>query len=126
MNIKTALKFLFILFCLFIPFGFVKATDLPEQNFGVNVNANINVDLYSQLSINPISVEIKESSQVSLDIVDSLNNPKANRQIEIYINGSSLGVTITQPALTDLLGHTVGYVKSSIAGSYEVCARDIT
>ena len=126
MNIKTALKFLFILFYLFIPFGFVKATDLPEQNFGVNVNANINVDLYSQLSINPISVEIKESSQVSLDIVDSLSNPRANRQIQIYINGSSLGVTITQPALTDLLGHTVGYVKSSIAGSYEVCARDIT
>ena len=126
MNIKTALKFLLTVFCLFVPFGFVKATDLPEQDFGVTVNASINVDLYSQLDINPIVVEIKESSQVTLDIVDSLGNPRANRNIQIYINGPSLGVTITQPPLTDLLGHTVGSVKSSIPGSYEVCARDVT
>ena len=126
MNIKIALKFLLTILCFFVPFSFVKATDLPEQDFGVNVKANINVDLYSQLSLNSISVEIKEPSQVSLDIVDSQGNPRINRQIQIYINGSSLGVTITQPALTDILGHTVGYVRSSIAGSYEVCARDIT
>lgn len=126
MNIKTALKFLFTLFILSIPFGVIHAENLPEQNFNINVKANINIDLYSQLSVNPISVEIKEPSQVSLDIVDGQNNPRVNRQLQIYINGSSLGVTITQPALTDLLGHTVGYVKSSIAGSYKVCARDIT
>jgi len=126
MNIKTALKFLFTVFFLFVPFGFVKATDLPEQNFGVTVNAGINVDLYSQLDINPIVVELKESSQVTLSIVDSLSNPRGNRNIQIYINGSSLGVTITQPPLTDLLGYTVGSVKSSIPGSYEVCARDVT
>ncbi|MDD4382511.1 MAG: carboxypeptidase-like regulatory domain-containing protein [Candidatus Dojkabacteria bacterium] len=122
----TALKILFIVFFFFFSISLVKAESFEADSFTVDVSANIDVDLYSHLTLNPVTVEIKENSQVLLEILNPDGTPKPNRDIEIYIDGPSLGVTIGQPPSTDLNGETVGTVKSSIPGSYKVCAKDVT
>lgn len=95
-------------------------------NFGIGVNANINQDLYSQLTVFPNTVEAFEPSQVSVRVLDSNNTSRPFRSIILYINGDSSGTTISQPPLTDTYGETSGSVRSSIPGTYEICAKDTT
>lgn len=126
MKKHTALKILIGLLFFFLSFSSVRALSFEAGTFTIDVNADIDVDLYSHLTLNPVTVEIKENSQVLLEILYPNGTPKSNRNIEIYIDGPSLGVIIGQPAPTDLNGETTGTVKSSIPGSYKVCAKDVT
>lgn len=127
MKIKTAL-----IICLSLLFSFSGITYIDAQTSfegdtgGVDVNANIDQDLYSQLEISPTYVEILQPTTVNLHLLNSNNEPKANRTIILYINGSSSGVSITQPLKSDSNGNTSGSVKSSLSGTYTICAKDIT
>ncbi|NTV77673.1 MAG: hypothetical protein HGA25_00650, partial [Clostridiales bacterium] len=127
MKIKTAI----ITIVLTLGLVFLAKTSLYAQSFpgvggDVTVNANINQDLYSQLDVTPSTVEAMEPALVNIQMLASNGDPKAGRTVVIYINGSSTGVTITQPPVSDSNGITSGSVFSSAPGTYEVCAMDTT
>jgi hypothetical protein len=123
MKIQTAI----ITIVLILGLSFLTHNIAYAQEGGdVTVNANINQDLYSQLSVTPSTVETREPALVNLQMLDAYGSPKPGRSLVIYINGSSTGVTITQPPVSDSNGLTSGSIYSSIAGTYEVCAKDIT
>jgi len=132
MKIKTALKTIFFFFT-FLTFSFFALnilyaqTMVPLDSGEVEINANINVDMYSQLSLSPTTVEIRQSSEVSITTLNPDGTPRTGRTIEIYVQGDSTGVSIIQPSQqTDAFGKTSGKISSSIPGSYTVCAKDIT
>lgn len=118
MKIKTALVTILISLFL-VPFVYA-------QQFGVEVGANITVDLYSQVDVNPATVEISEPSTVGIQILDTEGDGLENRDVEIYINGDDTGISIIQPLATDSFGETSGMVSSSVTGTYEVCVLDVT
>jgi len=127
MKIQTAI----ITIVLTLGLVFLTKTSLYAQSFpgvggDVTVNANINQDLYSQLDVTPSTVETMEPALVNIQMLASNGDPKAGRTVVIYINGSSTGVTITQPPVSDSNGLTSGSVFSSVPGTYEVCAMDTT
>jgi len=123
MKIKTAIITI-VLILSFILFG--NSIVYAQGGGDVTVDANINRDLYSQLDVTPSTVEAMQPALVNLQMLDASGNPKSGRSIVIYVNGSSTGVTITQPPISDSNGLTSGSIYSSIAGTYEVCAKDIT
>jgi len=123
MKIKTAI----ITIVLTLSFIFLGKSIAYAQSGGdVTVNANINQDLYSQLNITPSTVEVMQPSLVNLQMLDAYGNPKSGRSLVIYINGSSTGVTIIQPPVSDGNGLTSGSIYSSVPGTFEVCAMDTT
>lgn len=127
MKVKTALTTISI--CLMLVFTSYKVfaqTYFEGTGGDVNVNANITQDLYSQLEISPTNVEILQPTTVSLEMLDSEGNPRAGRNLTVYINGTSTGISITQPPSSGINGRATGTVKSSIPGTYEICARDTT
>ncbi len=131
MKIKTALKTILFFFSFFIlsslALSTLQAQTMTYVDSGeVEISASINVDLHSQLSLQPSTVEILQPANVNITAITSDGTPRAGRIIEIYIQGNSAGVTITQPAPTDSFGKTRGTVRSSIPGPYVVCARDLT
>ena len=128
MKIRTAiLSISLILSFLFLTNNNkVLAQSFEAGGGDVNVNANINQDLYSQLDVTPGTVEAREPALVNIHMLTSDGNPKAGRTVVIYINGNSTGVTITQPPVSDSNGLTSGSIYSSVPGTFEVCARDTT
>lgn len=131
MKIKTALKTTLFFFSFFVLF-FISLSTLQAQTMiqidsgQVEIGAYIDVDLHSQLSLLPSTVEIRQPSNVNITTITSDGTPRSGRIIEIYIQGDSTWVTITQPVPTDLFGQTSGTVSAAIPGSYVVCAKDIT
>jgi hypothetical protein len=127
MKIKTAITtiVLTLSFLLFTK-QIVKAQSFEAGGGSVNVGANINQDLYSQLNVTPSTVEAREPALVNLQMLASNGAPKSGRSVVIYINGSSVGVTITQPPVSDSNGLTSGSIYSSVPGTFEVCAMDTT
>ncbi len=127
MKLKAAINIISILVLNLSFVGTVLAQTPFEAGGGdVDINANINQDLYSQLDISPITVEVREPSVVSIQLLLADNSPKVGRSVEIYVNGSSSGISITQPGATDANGRTIGTISSTVAGTYEVCAMDTT
>jgi hypothetical protein len=127
MKIKTALKTISALFLLAISSIVLYAqTYVPVNQYDVNLNASIRTDLYTQLSLTPITVEIMQPSTVNIIALDWNNTPRPNRNIVLYVSGVSDGITINQPSPTNTLGRTSGSVFSSIPGTYTICAKDIT
>lgn len=127
MKLKTAVNIISIVVLNLFVGGVVFAQTPFEAGGGdVDINANINQDLYSQLSISPTTVELREPATVSIQLLLADNSPKPGRSVEIYVNGSSTGVSITQPGVTDSDGRTSGSIYSTVAGTYEVCAMDTT
>ena len=127
MKFKTAINILSIILLSTFGAGAVFSQTSFEAGGGdVDINANINQDLYSQLEISPITVEVRESSVVSIQLLLADNNPKLGRSVEIYVNGSSSGISISQPSITDGNGRTSGTISSTVPGTYEVCAMDTT
>lgn len=127
MKIKTAITtIVLILGLIFLTKTSLYAQSFPGVGGDVNVNANINQDLYSQLDVTPSTVEAMEPALVNIQMLASNGDPKVGRTLMIYINGSSSGVTITQPSVSDSNGLTSGSVFSSAPGTYEVCAMDTT
>ncbi len=127
MKLKTVLITILVVcaFCLLGSHTYAQ-TSFEAGGGGVDINANITEDLYSQLDITPTNVEILEPATVNIQMLNVNGDPKPGRSIVLYVNGSSLGVTITQPAVSDSDGRATGTFKSSIPGTYEVCARDTT
>ncbi|MGI6423124.1 MAG: hypothetical protein ACOX0X_00695 [Candidatus Dojkabacteria bacterium] len=123
MKIKTAL---IILFLFLTTTGLVSvsfAQPLDPSNNSVVVSANINVDLYSTVTVTPNTVEIYQPAIVEVRVLSSGGVGIAGRQIVIY--GS--GLNIVQPlSLTDATGRTSGSVSASVPGTYTVCAKDTT
>ncbi len=127
MKLKTAIYTILIsiLSLLLAPKVFAQ-TYFEGTGGDVDINANINQDLYSQLAISPITVEVKAPATVNIQLLLSDNSPKLGRSVEIYVNGSSVGVSIIQPGITDSSGRTSGTISSANAGTYEICAIDTT
>ncbi len=127
MKFKTAVNIILavILNLLFVDVVFAQ-TYFEGVGGDVDINANINQDLYSQLDISPITIEIKAPATVNIQLLLSDNSPKPGRSVEIYVNGSSTGISITQPGITDSNGRASGTISSANAGTYEVCAIDTT
>jgi hypothetical protein len=130
MKIKTAFKIIFLIFLfLVLSFSISKGQEeeVEVEQFDVTVQATVDIDIYSQLALSPTTVEIYQPSVVTITMLNSHGNTRPGREIELYIDGDSTGVTIVQPStLTDSSGKTTGTVSSSIPGAYMVCARDIT
>jgi len=128
MKLKTALTtlFLFLLSFLFVDTIFAQFFYPPSTSGDVVVSASINVDLYSQLSLSPSTVEAGQPSTVSITSLLPDGSARNGRKIVIYIDGNSTGVSIVQPPLTNSQGKTTGSVSSVIAGTYKVCAKDVT
>lgn len=128
MKIKTALRII----VLAIGLGFLGShaayavTYFEGVGGDVNINANIIQDLYSQLSVYPGTVEVKEPARVDLHMLYADGAPQVGRNIVIYINGNSTGVSISQPTPSDANGTTHGSISSTVPGTYEVCAKDTT
>ncbi len=133
MKINTAFKIL-ITICIF---SFVSFTNIfaqsgePGEPFEgsthpLTVNGKVDRDIYSLLSISPSFVEIRQSSTVTLTLLNPDGTPKAGRTIQIYIDGDSTGVSISQPNISNSNGETTGLVSSTIPGTYNVCAKDTT
>lgn len=123
MKFKTALTticFFLLSFLLLNTFSFAYST------ISIPTEVIVGVDAYSQLSLSPQNVEISQPSAVLIRAYDSNMQPRPNREIEIFIDGSSVNVTIVQPPNTDANGATEGAVSATVAGTYRVCARDIT
>ena len=120
MRIKTA----FLQFCLLL-FFFLFVPNVLAQTFtnDVVITANINVDLYSTVSVTPSTVEIFQPSIVEVRILNSFGQGIPGRQIVIV----APGLNITQPSiLTDAMGRTTGSVSTGSTGTYTVCAKDTT
>jgi hypothetical protein len=124
MKLKTAILKIYILFILLFSFSTLHAQQgPPTYSEGVNVNAIINVDLYSTITLNPTTVEINRPSSVEIRILSSTGEGISGRQVVIVASG----LNITQPTqLTNITGRTFGSVSSSIPGTYTVCAKDVT
>lgn len=123
MKFKTALTticFFLLSFLLLNTFSFAYST------ISIPTEVIVGVDAYSQLSLSPQNVEISQLSAVLIRSYDSNMQPRPNRSIEIFIDGSAVNVTIVQPPNTDINGATEGGVSAIVAGTYRVCARDIT
>ena len=128
MKLKTALITTFVLF--FFSFFFLNISGaqvfVPMDTDDVIVSANITTDLYTQLSLEPATVEIRQPANVNITALTSSGTARPSRNIIIYIQGNSAGIVITQPPLTNAFGSTTGNVSSTIPGTYTVCAKDIT
>ena len=122
MKIKTAFKT--ILSIVFI-FAFSNVA-FAQFNENVNVTTNINDDLYSQVSLSKSTIEVQELTDVNIHMLYSNGNPISGRALQIYIDGVSTGIQITQPSNSDYFGNATGKIKSSSTGTYTVCVRDIT
>lgn len=127
MNVKTALKFMLpsLILCLSVR-GVFAQTYFEGSGGGVNLTAIVSQDLYSQLSLNPSTVEISEPTTVSIHLLDATNNPEANRIVSIYVTGNPTGINVTQPGVSNSGGETSGKLSASTAGTYEICAKDTT
>ncbi len=122
MKIKAALiTILFVLFCAIFP-----ATTFAEQVFDVTVNASIDQDLYSQLSLDKSIVEIGQPTNVLIKRLDPSGNPKSGRTIQIYVQDNPSSITISQPPITDYFGNTVGSISSLNTATYTICSKDVT
>jgi len=126
MKIKAAIFIIVLSITYFVTGGVYAQTYFEGVGGDVNVNANINQDLYSQLDVTPSTVEAREPAMVNLHMLAADDSPKAGRTLVIYINGSSTGITITQPPVSDSNGQTSGSIYSSVPGTFEVCAMDTT
>ena len=84
-------------------------------------------EMYSQITLNPLTVEVGEQSTVNIFVRDSSYNPRPGRDIEIYEGGGSPNLIVTQPtAPSDANGNVTGYVTALIPGTYSICAKDVT
>lgn len=84
-------------------------------------------EMYSQITLNPVTLEVGEQSTVDILVRDSSYNPYPGRDIEIYEQNASSNLTITQPTSpSDVNGNTTGYVSSVVLGTYSVCIKDVT
>ena len=130
MQIKTALKRIILIsvFLFLFPFNiFAQFGDFVTDQLNVNIQASINVDLHSQILLNPPTVEVLQPSAVIVSTLNPGGSPKPGRMIQLYVEGDSTGISIIQPTtVTDSNGSTVGFVTSTIPGTYMICARDIT
>jgi hypothetical protein len=127
MKIKTAYKIFFTYLFFLLSLNLIDAQEpFYVTDDDVIVSANIDTDLYTQLSLNPSTVEIRQPSTVNITALDSSSTPRASREIIIYISGVSTGITIVQPPITNSFGQTSGLVSSSVPGTYTVCAKDVT
>ena len=107
MKIKTAFKILITYIFLFLSISLIQAQSYVYVDEGdVTVNANITRDLYTQLSLVPATVEIRQPATVNILALDWNSTPRPNRSIQIYISGSSPGITIAQPPATNVYGQT--------------------
>ena len=122
MKIKTAFKT--ILSVVFI--SAFSSVAFGQMEDSVNVRTNINDDLYSQVSLEKSTVEIKEETDVNISVLDPAGVPLSGRHLEIYIDGSDSGINITQPSVSNYLGSATGKISSSTTGTYVVCVRDVT
>ena len=131
MKFRTALYILFssLIFILF-SFTLLSAQTFPleevKETYKVTVSTKINHDIYSQLSLVPEIVEVREPASVNISLLFADGTPNKNRKVEIYIKSGGSTVTIVQPELTNSQGKATGSISSTVPGTYLVCAKDIT
>ena len=124
MRLKTA--FITILYTFFL--GVVIC--LPVNNIfsqewsdSVIVTGQVKTDIYSTVELNPVTVEIRQPSTVTVRILTPSGQGIAGRSVVIV----APGLVITQPTgVTDSQGRVTAIVYSDSAGTYSVSAKDIT
>lgn len=123
MRIKTALT---IVCFLFLSFVLLNTASFAVDTVSIPTEVTIGIDTFSQLSLSPQSVEVAQPSIVLVRSYNSSMQPRPNRQIEFFVDGSAVNVTIIQPPPTNSEGATEGSISASSAGTYRVCGKDIT
>ncbi len=122
-KILNCLK-LIVLFC-FLPSSLYAdeyITDIDDAN----VHANINVDNFSSVEINPGTAEIGIEAEVIVLLTDYLGNPISGHSVRLYIDGDDTGVVLTQPEDSNSSGMCRGKIKVSNPGTYKIMAVDNT
>ncbi len=124
MKYTAALKYIFLfLFTLLLAPNVYSQGSFESMQEDVTVEANITVDFYSTVNVNPITVEIYQPSNVEIRVLSPSGLGIPGRQIVIL----APGLTVTQPiTLTNATGRTNGSVYSATPGTYTVCAKDTT
>ncbi len=123
MKLKTAL--ITILLFLFLSFGFsvYAQTMHPTQTQIITISGQIDIDIYSTVNLNPVTVEIYQSSTVTIRILTPSGVGIPGRTVVIV----APGLNITQPTtITDSTGRATGSVYATTPGTYLVCAKDTT
>lgn len=129
MKIKSALtiliSFIVISFTAQITYGVEISSE--NGNGTMTVTANVDQDLFSKLVLLPETIEIGQPSTVQVTMLSTANKAIPSRAISLYVNNSPTEISITQPTTaTNSLGITTGTISSKTAGTYTVCAKDIT
>ena len=122
-KILNCLKLIILFF--FLPSSIYADEYVAEQE-DTGVSANIDIDNFSLLEIDPSTVEIGMKADITVTLLDYLNDPITDHSILFYIDGASTGVSITQPSLSDYKGKAVGSIKAENPGVYKVKAVDNT
>lgn len=123
---KKVTAFLFSILILCFSFAFFSFFSFAQLNAPVDTVVVVG-STFSQLTLDPLIVEIGEESTVLILVRDSSYNPLPDRVVEIYEGNASGNLLVTQPLLpSDENGNTEGYVKSMVEGIYTVCIKDVT
>lgn len=122
MKFNTALITILVVLFSF-PLLVVAQTYIPVQTESVTVTGQVKVDIYSTVTLNPVTVEISQPSTVTVRILSSSGVGIPGRTVVIV----APGLIITQPtAVTDSTGRVTASVYSPVPGTYTVSAKDVT
>ena len=106
--------------------SFVLAAEFVVEIEDTNVSANITVDNFSSLEVDPDTTEAGMEAGVLVRLLDHLGHPISNHSVRLYIEGDDTGVIFVQPLDSDPSGEATGTIKALIPGNYKVRAVDDT
>lgn len=116
----TILYIFFLVVVFLIPFNNIYSQEWSDS---VIVTGQVKVDIYSTVDLNPVTVEIRQPSTVTVRILSPNGVGIAGRSVVIV----APGLIITQPTgVTDSQGRVTATVYSTSAGTYTVSAKDVT
>ncbi len=121
MKLKTAVITIIIL--LLFPLIVIAQPFSIVDTEVVVVTGQVNLDIYSVITLEPSTVEIYQPSTVTVRVVTASGEGIAGRTIVIV----APGLIIIQPtAVTDSSGKVTATVYSNTPGTYVVSAKDVT
>jgi len=102
------------------------ADEFIAEEEDTNVSANITVDNFSSVEVNPDTTEAGMESEIIVRLLDHLGHPIPDHSIRLYIEGDGTGVIFVQPLNSNPSGEAMGMIKALIPGNYKVRAVDDT
>jgi len=124
-KILNCLKLIIGIFLCFWP-ALLFAAEFVAEIEDTNVSANITVDNFSSVEVDPDTTEAGMESEVTVRLLDYLGHPISDHSVRLYIEGDDIGVIFVQPLNSNPSGEAIGRIKALIPGNYKVRAVDDT